>query len=62
MVKQPSLGPDNLQAAGDEDVAGAFLDALRSKAMDDLVLAAQEYGITLKDLGRSLFCQPMPSK
>ncbi|KAF8339581.1 uncharacterized protein EI90DRAFT_3117391 [Cantharellus anzutake] len=51
MVKQRSLAPDGLQGAnGEDDATAAFLDALRSRAMDELVLAALEYGITLKDL------------
>ena len=33
-----------------DDVSSAFLDALRSRAMDDLHVAALEYGIVLKDL------------
>lgn len=50
MVKQRSLGPDNLRGGEEDDSTAAFLDALRTRAMDDLLLAAQEYGITLKDL------------
>ncbi|TFK87557.1 hypothetical protein K466DRAFT_586278 [Polyporus arcularius HHB13444] len=48
MVKQRSLGPDNLDDG--TDASSAFLDALRTRAMDDLVLAAHEYGIIMKDL------------
>ncbi|KAI0918484.1 hypothetical protein AcW1_009637 [Taiwanofungus camphoratus] len=48
MVKQRSLGPDNLDDGSDAN--SAFLDALRTRAMDDLCLAATEYGIVLKDL------------
>ncbi|KAH9836293.1 uncharacterized protein C8Q71DRAFT_761713 [Rhodofomes roseus] len=48
MVKQRSLGPDNLQDGSDPN--GAFLDALRTRAMDDLHIAALEYGIVMKDL------------
>ncbi|THH00117.1 hypothetical protein EW026_g2372 [Hermanssonia centrifuga] len=48
MVKQRSLGPDNLDDG--TDASSAFLDALRTRAMDDLLLAALEYGIVLKDL------------
>lgn len=33
------------------DASSAFLDALRTRAMDDLHLAALDYGIVLKDLG-----------
>ncbi len=51
MVKQRSLGPDNLDDG--TDASSAFLDALRTRAMDDLLLAALEYGIVLKDLGTS---------
>ena len=49
MVKQRSLGPDNMDDG--TDGSSAFLDALRTRAMDDLVLAALEYGIVMKDLG-----------
>ena len=49
MVKQRSIGPDNLDDGS--DASSAFLDALRTRAMDDLLLAAVEYGIVLKDLG-----------
>ncbi|KAI0754187.1 band 7 domain-containing protein [Daedaleopsis nitida] len=48
MVKQRSLGPDNLDDGSDS--SSAFLDALRTRAMDDLHLAALEYGIIMKDL------------
>ncbi|KAI0719659.1 hypothetical protein C8Q72DRAFT_786557 [Fomitopsis betulina] len=48
MVKQRSLGPDNLDDGTDPN--GAFLDALRTRAMDDLHDAALEYGIVLRDL------------
>ena len=51
MVKQRSLGPDNLDDGS--DASSAFLDALRTRAMDDLHLAALEYGIIMKDLGES---------
>ncbi len=47
-VKQRSLGPDNMQ----EDPSSAFLDALRTRAMDEMHEAALEYGIVLKDLGK----------
>ena len=50
MVKQRSLGPDNMDDGSDG--SSAFLDALRTRAMDDLVLAAEEYGIIMKDLGK----------
>ncbi len=52
MVKQRSLGPDNMEDGNDP--SSAFLDALRSRAMDDMHEAALEYGIVLKDLG--MFC------
>ncbi|KAH8833863.1 hypothetical protein DL96DRAFT_1810250 [Flagelloscypha sp. PMI_526] len=48
IIKQRSLGPDNLDDG--QDPSSAFLDALRTRAMDDLTLAAQEYGIELRDL------------
>jgi hypothetical protein len=47
MVKQRSFGPDMDDGT---DASSAFLDALRTRAMDDLHLAALEYGIILKDL------------
>ena len=49
MVKQRSLGPDSVEE--DHDPSSVFLDALRTRAMDDLHMAALEYGIVLKDLG-----------
>jgi len=49
MVKQRSLGPDNLEDGSDP--SSAFLDALRTRAMDEMHEAALEYGIILKDLG-----------
>ncbi|OCH86450.1 band 7 domain-containing protein [Obba rivulosa] len=48
MVKQRSLGPDNVDDG--TDAFSPFLDALRTRAMDDLQNAALEYGIVLKDL------------
>jgi hypothetical protein len=42
MVKQRSFGPDQMDDGTDS--SSAFLDALRTRAMDDLLLAAQEYG------------------
>lgn len=48
MVKQRSIGPDNMEL--DDGASSAFLDALRTRAMDDLHIAALEYGIVLKDL------------
>ncbi|KAF9036698.1 hypothetical protein BJ165DRAFT_596371 [Panaeolus papilionaceus] len=48
MVKQRSLGPDNMEDGNEP--SSAFLDALRSRAMDDMHEAALEYGIILKDL------------
>ncbi|KIP05908.1 hypothetical protein PHLGIDRAFT_128574 [Phlebiopsis gigantea 11061_1 CR5-6] len=47
MVKQRSLGPDMDDGT---DSSSAFLDALRTRAMDDLHMAALDYGIILKDL------------
>jgi hypothetical protein len=35
------------------DPSSAFLDALRTRAMDEMHEAALEYGIVLKDLGLS---------
>ena len=51
MVKQRNIGPDTMEQGGD-DVSAAFLDALRTRAMDEMHLAALEYGIILKDLGQ----------
>ncbi|KAG2114650.1 uncharacterized protein F5147DRAFT_677566 [Suillus discolor] len=48
MVKQRSLGPDNLEDGSDP--SSAFIDALRTRAMDEMHEAALEYGIVLKDL------------
>ncbi|KAI0072143.1 band 7 domain-containing protein [Panus rudis PR-1116 ss-1] len=48
MVKQRSIGPDNLDDG--TEASSAFLDALRTRAMDDLHDAALEYGINMKDL------------
>ena len=68
MVKQRSIGPDNLDDGS--DASSAFLDALRTRAMDDLHLAALEYGIIMKDLGtyplwtfgeNNLLTDPQPS-
>lgn len=50
MVKQRSFGPDSMDSG--DDASSAFVDALRTRAMDDMLLAAQEYGIVLKDLGK----------
>ena len=50
MVKQRSLSPEATEP--NDDPSSAFLDALRIRAMDELHLAALEYGITLKDLGK----------
>ncbi|KAG5645831.1 hypothetical protein DXG03_005172 [Asterophora parasitica] len=47
-VKQRSLGPDNMEDSSDP--SSAFLDALRTRAMDEMHEAALEYGIVLKDL------------
>ena len=48
MVKQRSLGPDNMEDG--TDPSSAFLDALRTRAMDEMHEASLEYGIVLKDL------------
>jgi len=48
MVKQRSLGPEASEP--NDDPSSAFLDALRTRALDELHLAALEYGIVLKDL------------
>ncbi|KAF9442914.1 hypothetical protein P691DRAFT_809751 [Macrolepiota fuliginosa MF-IS2] len=48
MIKQRSLGPDNMEDG--TDASSAFLDALRTRAMDEMHEAALEYGIVLKDL------------
>jgi len=48
MVKQRSLGPDNMEDGNDPN--SAFLDALRTRAMDEMHEASLEYGIILKDL------------
>lgn len=48
MVKQRSFGPDNMEDGSDP--SSAFLDALRTRAMDEMHEAALEYGIILKDL------------
>ena len=53
MVKQRSLGPD--QGDPNDEASSAFLDALRTRAMDEMHIAALEYGIILKDLGKYLF-------
>ncbi|KAF8990342.1 hypothetical protein BDQ17DRAFT_1393150 [Cyathus striatus] len=48
MVKQRSIGPDNMEDGSDP--SSAFLDALRTRAMDEMHEAALDYGIILKDL------------
>ncbi|KAF8831534.1 hypothetical protein HHX47_DHR1000755 [Lentinula edodes] len=48
MVKQRSIGPDNMEDG--TDPSSAFLDALRTRAMDEMHEAALDYGIVLKDL------------
>jgi regulator of protease activity HflC (stomatin/prohibitin superfamily) len=50
MVKQRSIGPDNIEDSSDTASNSAFLDALRTRAMDEMHEAALEYGIILKDL------------
>ena len=52
MVKQRGFGPENMDDG--TDPSSVFLDALRTRAMDDLHVAALEYGIILKDLGTYL--------
>lgn len=37
------------------DPSSAFLDALRTRAMDEMHEAALDYGIVLKDLGMATF-------
>jgi hypothetical protein len=49
MVKQRSFGPGAMEDSNDP--SSAFLDALRTQAMDEMHVAALEYGIILKDLG-----------
>jgi len=49
MVKQRSFGPGAMEDTNDP--SAAFLDALRTQAMDEMNVAALEYGIILKDLG-----------
>ncbi len=44
------------------DASSAFLNALRTRALDEMHEAAQEYGIVLKDLGMLLFLQKHGSK
>jgi len=48
MVKQRTIAPEFVEENG--DASTAFLDALRTRAMDELLVAATEYGIDLKDL------------
>ncbi|KAJ7470520.1 hypothetical protein FB451DRAFT_1253977 [Mycena latifolia] len=48
MVKQRTLGPNNLEDGNDP--SSQFLDSLRTQAMDEMHDAALEYGIVLKDL------------
>lgn len=59
MVKQRSLGPDNMDDG--TDPSSAFLDALRTRAMDEMLEAALEYGIVLKDLGMLCYYNGFPS-
>ncbi len=49
MVKQRSFGADSMRAG--MMPASPFLDALRTRAMDEMHLAALQYGIVLRDLG-----------
>jgi len=48
MVKQRSFGADSMESG--DDAASPFLDALRTRAMDEMHLAALQYGIVLRDL------------
>lgn len=48
MIKQRQIGPDVMEDQNDPNTA--FLDALRTRAMDELMEASAEYGILLKDL------------
>jgi len=48
MVKQRNIGPDNMDDG--TDPSSAFLDALRTRAMDEMHEASLDYGIVLKDL------------
>lgn len=48
MIKQRSLGPDSMEDG--TDASSAFLDALKTRAMDEMLEASLEYGIILKDL------------
>lgn len=48
MIKQRQIGAELIDDKSDPNAA--FLDALRTRAMDDLTEAAVEYGILLKDL------------
>lgn len=54
MIKQRNIGGDHIQLNDANDPSSAFLDALRTQAMDELHQAALEYGIVLKDLGMHL--------
>jgi len=49
MVKQRSIAPE-MEDPNGPDGSSAFLDALRTIAMDEMIIAALEYGIVLKDL------------
>ncbi|KAF8631434.1 hypothetical protein AX17_005111 [Amanita inopinata Kibby_2008] len=48
LVKQRSIGPDHMDDGS--DASSAFLDALRTRAMDEMHEASLEYGIVLRDL------------
>jgi regulator of protease activity HflC (stomatin/prohibitin superfamily) len=48
MIKQRQIGPDMMDENNDSN--SAFLDALRTRALDELIEASIEYGIVLKDL------------
>ncbi|KAI0030300.1 hypothetical protein K488DRAFT_54541 [Vararia minispora EC-137] len=50
MIKQRTIGPDHVEDTSEHAPSSLFLDSLRSSAMDDLHVAALEYGIILKDL------------
>lgn len=50
MLKQRSFAPGDHASDGPDQSSAAFLDALRTNALDDLRQSALEYGIVLKDL------------
>ncbi|GAA5942702.1 hypothetical protein JCM10213_005947 [Rhodosporidiobolus nylandii] len=50
LIKQRGFGADDSTNDPSSGAGGAFLDALRARAMDDLHVIAHEYGINLSDL------------